>query len=443
MSPPAEMLRVTALDNIIINETDDNIKKIKEEPVIYIQPDEIDQVKLKEDRKRRTHWCFTIHNYYNPTGETLEQAKARIKGFFDSLVNSGKIQYYSVGFERGKTNAPHLQGYVFTGCSANKTFSAMKKILKDISPTPYLAYMYKKSSWVKCVEYTKKEHVFIQGGKEPQDQTHNVEIKLDTLIEEVYHGTKIQDLIERDPISRSLSLKCYKTLERAYHAYQESQPYYPPFVIWFFGETGRGKTRMVSLLEEYLSESVFEITCDNGFFEGYNSDNYVYFDDFRFNHDDMSFHKLLSLTCEKKNMRVNIKGSSVPWRPRIIIFTSPNGLEDAKPNKTDNNLRYHKKIEENFKQLKRRVHASLKFHFETEDNMYPGINRIDNKIKEEGIPLFLRYYKYHCIKHNIPMNEKFEDIEPLQYEVDKLKDETPRESDGVFLVDHNKDDDFS
>jgi hypothetical protein len=135
-------------------------------------------------------------------------------------------------------------------------------------------------------------------------------------------------------------------------------------------------------------------------------------------------------------MRVNIKGSSVPWRPRIIIFTSPNGIVDAKPMISQTSLAYNKKIDENFKQFKRRVHVSLKFNFDTENDKYPGEQRIQKQIKEQGIPLFLRYYKYHCIKHNIPLSDKFLDIEPLQYEIDKLKDETPRDSDGINHFDH-------
>jgi hypothetical protein len=427
-----------SLDSIKhIEESKDDISKIQEEDMLFVTPDQIDQNIYKEDKTRRPHWCFTIHNYYISESETLEMAKERITKVFNNLVDTKKIQFYSVGFENGKSNTtPHLQGYLFTGHGSNKTFSAIKKILKPLSDTPYLAYMYHKSSWQKCVNYTKKEHDFISGGKEPQNQDHKVEIKLDTLIEEVYNGKKIQELVDRDPLTRCLAIKCYKTLQRAEYLYQEKQPYYPPFVCWFFGKTGTGKTTMVNILEEYLEENVFEVTCDNGFFEGYNSEKYIYFDDYRSNPSDLTFNKLLSLTCEKKNMRVNIKGSSVPWRPRIIIFTSPNGIVDAKPMISQTSLAYNKKIDENFKQFKRRVHVSLKFNFDTENDKYPGEQRIQKQIKEQGIPLFLRYYKYHCIKHNIPLSDKFLDIEPLQYEIDKLKDETPRDSDGINHFDH-------
>jgi hypothetical protein len=431
-----------ALSYVSFEKKEENIEEIRNSSdLIYIIPDEIDQKELEKNKTRKSHWCFTIHKYYDPKKETYDNAKNRIKMFFNNLIVKNKIQYYSIGFETGKRGeTKHLQGYLFTGHGYSKTFSIAKKMLLDISETPYLSYMYKKSTWLKCVAYTKKEHDFISGGKEPQDHSNKfAEIKLNSLIEEVYHGTKIQQLIERDPMTRCLTIKCQKTLERAYHAYQEKQPYYPPFVCWFLGNTGTGKTTMANLLEEYLNHPVFEVTCDNGFFEGYNSDPYIYFDDFRFNHNDISFQKLLSLTCEKKNMRVNIKGSSVPWRPRIIIFTSPNGINDAKPIISDNNLTYHKKIEENFKQLKRRVHLSLKFNFETEDKYYPDYERILNRIRNQGIPEFLSYYKYHCIKHNIPICDSMKDLEPIKYDIDKYKDNIPRETDGVYRYLHDND----
>lgn len=428
------------LKTISFEKKEEDIDQLKKDSeLVYINPDEIDQKFLEKNKSRKSHWCFTIHKYYDETKETYDNAKNRIKLHFNDLIIRNKIQYYSIGFETGKTNTKHLQGYLFTGSGYSKTFSNIKNLLKNISTTPYLSYMYKKSSWLKCVDYTKKEHDFISNGKEPQDQNRIIEIKLDSLIEEVYQGTKIQELIQRDSITRCLAIKCQKTLERAYYAYQENQPYYPPFVCWFSGNTGTGKTTMANILEEYLNHPIFEVTCDNGFFEGYNSDPYIYFDDFRFNHNDISFQKLLSLTCEKKNMRVNIKGSSVPWRPRIIIFTSPNGIKDAKPMISDNNSRYHKQIEENFKQLKRRVHLSLKFNFETEDKYYPDYERILKGIKNKGIPEFLSYYKYHCIKHNIPICESMNDLEPLQYDIDKYKDNISRETDGAYRYFHDND----
>lgn len=420
-----------------------DLSKLKKTEEIYIQPEDIDQDTLV-DKSRRPHWNFTIHNYHDPKSGDIDISKARVKALLDNLVTSKKIQYYSVGFELGKKGTtPHLQGYIYTGKNNKKTFTAIKKCLSDISATPYLSYMYPRSSWLKCVAYTKKEHDFVEGGEAPHERDSEKRVTLDSLIEEVYHGTKISELIQRDPITRIISIKSTKTLERAYHAYQESLPYFPPFVAWFSGSTGTGKTSMANLLEEYLKEEVFEITCDNGFFEGYNSQPYVYFDDFRFNPTDLSFQKLLSLTCEKKNTRVNIKGSSVPWRPRIIIFTSPNGVIDAKPYESQHNESYNRRIKENFKQLQRRVHLSLKFNFPCEEGSYVGRERIEKTIREKGIPRFLRYYKYHCLKFDIPLNECLNDVTPLQYSIDRLKDNTPNEKDDIVEHDHHIDYDVS
>lgn len=435
-----------AFEGIEITEDNDNIalSEIKDDTQeVFLQPEEIDQ-KTLNDKTRRTHWNFTIHKYYDSKNESLEDAKKRVTTFLNTLIATKKIQYFSVGFELGKTGkTPHLQGYLYTGKNNKKTFSAMKKCLSPISETPYLSYMYQRSSWLKCVEYTKKEHDFVEGGNPPRDREMEGRVTLDSLIEQVYHGTKIMDLVKRDEITRLIAIKSMKTLERAYHSYQESLPYYPPLVAWFSGDTGTGKTSMANMLGEYLEDEVFEITCDNGFFEGYNSHPYVYFDDFRFDPNDLSFQKLLSLTCEKKNTRVNIKGSSVPWRPKIIIFTSPNGIQDAQPYESQHNQIYNNKIKENFKQLQRRVHLSLHFYFPCEEGKYVGRNRLETKIREKGIPIFLQYYKYHCLKFNIPQNDCLKDITPIQYSVDRLKDEAPHPLDDIKEKDHHQEEYFN
>ena len=424
----------------IINTNFDTLKDEldQEAAVTFILPSDIDQ-KTINNNVRRSNWCFTIHNYIREA-ETVDDCKDRIKQFFNSLIASNKIQYYSVGFELGKEQrTPHLQGYVYTSTNHKKSFASVKKLLEPISLTPYLSYMYKRSTWMKCVNYTQKEHNFISNGTPPADHkdTHTVEITLSSIIEEVYtKGTSIKDLAARDPITRSITIKSRNTIERALHLYKERQSYYPPFVAWFSGETGTGKTSMANMLEEYLNEPVFEVTCDNGFFEGYNSEPYIYFDDYRSSPSDLTFQKLLSLTCEKNNMRVNVKGGSVPWRPRIIIFTSPNGIQDAIPIESQHSEQYNKKIKENFKQFKRRVHLSLRFNFSVNEGMYPGRNRIEHKIRTVGIPLFLQYYKYHCTKNNIPIIDCLTSVEPLQYDIDTYKDDEIRESDDINRIDH-------
>lgn len=419
-----------------LNNTNNLNNSIKEE---FISPDSLDQAEIKKDKNRRANWCFTIHRY-KQQNEEEEQARLRVRDYMNNLITEKNIQYYSIGFELGKSGEkPHLQGYLYTGNNYKKTFTSIMKLLLPLKGEhPNLSYMYQKSSWEKCVNYTMKEGTFISNGLPPVDTkiNENKKITFNSILQEVAEGTSLETINLRSIQHRIIISKHTRILQEAYRRYLESQPYYPPFVCWFKGHTSTGKTVMANLLSEYLDSPVFEITCDKGFFEGYQSQPYIYFDDFRFSFEDLSFNKLLSLTCEKPSMRVNIKGSSMPWRPRIIIFTSPNGVIDAKPPPSMTSGNYNNRINENFIQFKRRVHVELEFIFYTDDDNIPGYDRVTKTIKEKGIPLFLQYYRYHCDKHKIPIIPQLENIVPLMYTSDLYKDNVPRETDDIVRTDH-------
>lgn len=408
-------------------------------PIIeeFISPDAVDQREIKKDKTRKANWCFTIHRYKHGD-EQEEQSRVRIRDYMNSMVIEKTIQYYSIGFELGKSGEkPHLQGFLYTGKNHKKTFTSIMNLLLPLKGEhPYLSYMYQKSSWEKCVSYTMKEGSFICNGTPPQDSRRGNIVSFESILEEVAEGTSLETMNLRSTQHRIIISKHARVLQEAYRRYLEAQPYYPPFICWFKGTTSTGKTAMANQLSKYLDSPVFEVTCDKGFFEGYKSQPYIYFDDFRFSFEDMSFHKLLSLTCEKPDMRVNIKGSHIPWRPRIIIFTSPNGVIDAKPIASNNSSSYNHRIDEQFIQFKRRVHVELEFIFHTDDKMIPGYDRVTQTIKEKGIPLFLQYYRYHCDKHNIPIIPKLENVTPLVYTADKYKDNIPRETDDIVRTDH-------
>ena len=99
-----------------------------------------------------------------------------------------------------------------------------------------------------------------------------------------------------------------------------------PIVIWVHGNSGSGKTkacidRAKELKKEYwISNSTFQ------WFDGYDGQEVVIFDDFR--EDQCKLQYLLRLT-DKTPMRVPIKGGFVDWVPRFIFFTSVLPLDDA------------------------------------------------------------------------------------------------------------------
>lgn len=91
----------------------------------------------------------------------------------------------------------------------------------------------------------------------------------------------------------------------------------PRFVMWLYGDTGVGKTR----LAYDIIPGIKGVDIDGGrFFLGYAGEPYVLLDDFRVG--TMPFYLLLKI-LDRYPIDVSVKGGSVHWNARIIIITSP------------------------------------------------------------------------------------------------------------------------
>lgn len=95
----------------------------------------------------------------------------------------------------------------------------------------------------------------------------------------------------------------------------------PPEVYWLWGPTGVGKTKWVE--DTYPDYQPLTLSGDKHapFVNGYTGfANCVLFDDFR--SEDASMAWLLRIT-DRYRCVVNMKGYSLPWNPKVIVFTSP------------------------------------------------------------------------------------------------------------------------
>ena len=108
------------------------------------------------------------------------------------------------------------------------------------------------------------------------------------------------------------------------------QVYAKPLVVWICGPTGTGKSALALYL---CGPDRFRKCGELKWFDGYNGQENVTFDDFRKANCEWSF--LLNILDHYKVDDMPVKGGFVPWRPKMIVFTSPNPphVEFTRPTK--------------------------------------------------------------------------------------------------------------
>jgi len=138
-----------------------------------------------------------------------------------------------------------------------------------------------------------------------------------------------------------------------------------PFICWFWGPTGTGKTRCAwelagGLLERrgYAEDDIWTNSNDLSWFDGYDGQGCAIIDDFRNKHVK-SFAFFLKL-LDRYALVVPFKGGFVNWGPSIILITCP-----YNPDRCFSKRAEH--VPEDIAQLLRRIKESGGGVFEFED----------------------------------------------------------------------------
>ena len=100
----------------------------------------------------------------------------------------------------------------------------------------------------------------------------------------------------------------------------QNKPKVKPFVIWFAGPTGCGKTR--TAYEEAIARGTVWISPASKmeWFDGYDGHDTAIFDDFRASGNRFSY---ILRIIDRYPMDVPVKGGFVYWNPKYIVFTCP------------------------------------------------------------------------------------------------------------------------
>nr|QUS52602.1 replication protein [Mute swan feces associated circular virus 7] len=211
------------------------------------------------------------------------------------------MKYLVYGVEKAPTTGTeHYQGYV--ELKNPKSFEAIKAVFNDNT-----IHLEKREGTARqAADYCKKDGDFQEFGEISNPGKRK---NFDIVREAVKDGKGMRTIVEE-----ATSYQAMRSAEMLLKYYEKKRDWKPK-VIWIHGPAGSGKTRHV------LDEHPDCYIKDTGkWFEGYDADEVVLFDDYR--STDFSFNYFLRL-LDRYPARVETKGGSRQFLAKTIYVTTP------------------------------------------------------------------------------------------------------------------------
>jgi len=238
------------------------------------------------------------------------------------------------------TGTPHLQGACILG--TQMSFSKVKTLIGS-----RVNFQPMRGTPADSIVYCSKEDLapFVKGTPPTPGKRSNLEDTVDAIKE----GSTLRQLATSDQSHGALNIVRYHKGLTVLRSLIRPPRTGPPKVIWLFGPTGTGKTRCAYEAGLRLVDGPDNIWISSGglkWFDGYDGQPVVIFDDFRAKHVS-NFAYLLRL-LDRYPMQVEFKGGFVGWTPEYIFITCP-----TEPDECFSKRKEH--VPEDIAQLHRRI----------------------------------------------------------------------------------------
>lgn len=233
-----------------------------------------------------THWVITDYE--------------RNISFWEDLLKEKKIKYFGYAEENcPSTGRPHWQAFCITG---RKEERPMQRMVKPRHVEIMRGSLM--SNDIYCSKQNRMKHLGIRPSNGNSANVLAAKMIIDG-------GGTISDLYDE-----GFQLSAIRWGEGYISRKRKREEFQKPKVTWIYGETGTGKSRMAY----EMTDDPWVSSADGlQWFDGYEHNEDVIFDDFRASH--CSFSRLLRL-LDGYGMRVPIKGGFVNWMPKQIVITS-------------------------------------------------------------------------------------------------------------------------
>lgn len=242
---------------------------------------------------RTNYWCFTVNNYNN--NDILH---------YRSLVGRGQATYIIFGFETGQSGTRHLQGYA--EFPKRLRLAGARKLLPNAHIEP------RRGSASQARDYCSKEGLYEEEGS-MSNSNQGKRTDLENLKEAILQKRSLKEIsVEHfgSYLKYERSIKSMRLMHSLHRNWVCS-------VVVYHGPTGSGKTR--SVMDNLPTPDHLWTYSGDGWFDGYDGQPIVLFDDFSGSEFKISF--LLRL-LDRYPMQVRIKGGFTNWCPKEIYITS-------------------------------------------------------------------------------------------------------------------------
>lgn len=167
------------------------------------------------------------------------------------------------------------------------------------------------------VNYIKKDGSFAEVNKEnaPRkkqiEKREKAELMMNGNLEELFLSGQLGAI----DIIRAQKLKSIFQMNRKQKGYEKK------LVLWFYGESGEGKTRLATELAEQFDSTYWLSNEGLKWFDGFENQEFAVIDDFR--KSMLADWSYLLRLLDGYSLFVQIKGGFTTWNPKVIIITSP------------------------------------------------------------------------------------------------------------------------
>jgi len=266
--------------------------------------------------KRTKFWCYTLPN------PSMDE---------EASIPDIEAGYHIYAFEVGEHGLKHIQGYI--EFATNKEFTAVRRIIPGAHWEPRMGSQ-EQARW-----YCMKDGNFAEIG-EPTDDVPGKRNDLAAARELAAGPQPMRHVVDE------CSSSGIKVAEK-WLTYREQPRDWITTVIWLYGPSGVGKSRMArALCQQYSLGCTPYIKSDsNKWFDGYDGHEAVIFDDLRESWFPFTF--LLSL-LDRYEKLVEVKGGHRQFKPRLIVIATL-----RHPNEE-----FNQTAAEPFAQLNRRITAT-------------------------------------------------------------------------------------